>query len=218
MIVHSLGVAGIGDMPVPAERVFLRIARRWYDGFETLGSNKTPPRALDELALAAVLLFCEHGEGFTEVAQLQAKANVILAEKRIVPWVDRLPWRLTQGCGLGELDDNLYHHNSSLRIWAMELGWMARPWLDRDTALPRLLKNVADTLVGVQMAWGLAGTLFPEPEEFYAAAESFQPEDFEDQYAERIARFKTAGLTTAQAPFWKTEATCRRLIIEATLC
>ena len=94
---------------------------------------------------------------------------------------------------------------------------MVRPWLERDTSLPRLLENVAGTLAGVEMAWGLAGELFSSTEDFYAAAESWQPEDHEEQYAERVILLKGRGLTAAQTEFWRTESACRRLISDAAL-
>lgn len=217
---------GLTDVPTPAERVFLLLARRWHAAFTVVESDQAPPRVVDEIALAAALLACEYGTSFTGVAEQQAQANIALAETRSVAWMDRLPWRLViaargvepgQAWELEELVCNLDHHNSALRVWTMEVAWMVHPWLERETALPLLLANVANTLAGVDTAWGLAGTLFDSVEDFYAAAESWQPEDFADQYAQRVALLKSHGLTTAQASLWKTEAACRRLIADAAL-
>lgn len=217
---------GLEDGPAPAERVFLQLARRWREGFADVVPDHAPPRAVDELALAAVLLAREHGAVFTEVAWQQAQANIALAETRSVSWMDRLPWRLAtaarmpdpgRGGACEELICCLDHHTSALRIWTMELAWMVRPWLERETALPRLLKNVADTLAGVEIAWGLAGELFAARDEFHAAAEDWQPEEFAEQHAERVTSLKDQGLTATQASFWKTESACRRLIAETAI-
>lgn len=214
---------GLEDAPTPAERVFVQLCRRWHEGFALVVPDHAPPRAVDELALAAVLFALEHGAAFSDVAWQQAQENIVLTEARRLSWMDRLPWRLASAARLmgpggsrsmEELVHNLDHHNSALRIWTMELGWMVRPWLVRETALPPLLKNVADTLAGVERAWGLAGALFDAVEEFHAAADEWQPEAFAEQYAERVTLFKSRGLTETQASFWKTEAACRRLITE----
>jgi hypothetical protein len=213
---------GPADVPPRAEHVFVRLARQWHEGFAAVEREHAPARSVDELALAAVLLAREHGASFTSAAWQQAEANIALAEKRAVSWIDRLPWRLADGARgqsreLEELDCNLNHHNSALRIWTMELAWMVRSWLDRDTALPLLLENVAGTLAGVAMAWGLAGALFDSAEHFHAAAESWQPEDFAEQYAKRVVLFQERGLLETQVFFWKTEAACRRLIADGAM-
>jgi hypothetical protein len=216
----------LADVPPPAERVFIRLARQWQEGFAAVEREYAPPRSVDELALAAVLLAREHGASFTNVAWQQTEANIALAEKRAVSWIDRLPWRLAhaarltepgQSQELNELDCNLNHHNSAIRIWMMELAWLVRPWLERDTALPRLLENVAGTLAGTAMAWGLAGALFDSAELLHAAAEIWRPEDFAEQYAKRVALFKAEGLLATQVFFWKTEAACRHLIADAAM-
>lgn len=222
----QLPLPGLADLPAPAERVFIRLARRWHEDFTAVECAHAPPRIVDELALAAVLLAREHGVNFTSVAWQQVDANIALAEKRPVSWIDRLPWRLAtatrlmaprQSWGVEELDGTLNHHNSALRIWTMEVAWMVRPWLERDSALPLLLENVAGTLIGVELAWGLAGALFDSTEHFYAAAESWWPGDFAEQYAERVVLFKEKGMLATQAHFWRAEATCRRLIADSAM-
>src|SRR5665213_529895 len=219
---------GLGAMPTPYEGAFIRLARRWYDGSAAVAHDHPLPRIMDELALSAVLLAREYGKSFTNAAWRQAEANIVLAEKRAesLSWADSLPWRIAVSAhslepalcsGLNDLVCNLSHHNSSLRIWSMELAWMVQPWLERNTALPHLLKNVADTLSGVDMAWALAGTFFDSEEQVNAAASSWQPLDYAEQYAERVALFKESGRLSAQAYFWKMEAGCRRLIAEAVV-
>lgn len=99
----------------------------------------------------------------------------------------------------------------------MELAWMVHPWLARESALPLLLENVASTLLGVEMAWGLTRALFDSKESFHAAAESWQPRDFAEQYAKRMVLFRDSGRLAAQASFWHAEAVCRRLIAESAM-
>jgi len=215
--------SAFADVPTPAEHIFIRLAQQWHDGYAAVQPEHAPPRTLDELALAAVLLAREHGASFTNVAWQQVEANIALTGSRSVPWIDRLPWRLAtaarlelpfESVGIEELECNLDHHNSSMRVWTMEVAWMVSPWLLTESAMPLLLQNVAGTLTGAEMAWGLAGALFDSEERFYVEAESWQPEGFAEQYAERVVVFKGMGLLATQAPFWKMEATCRRLIAE----
>jgi len=222
----QLPLPGLADVPTPAERVFIQLSRRWHESFATTEPAHAPTRFVDELALASVLLAREHGASFTNVAWQQVEANIALAGKRSVSWIDRLPWRLAAASRLmapyqsrefQELECNLNHHNSALRIWTMELAWMVSPWLQRDSAIPLLLQNVAGTLVGVEMAWGLAGALFDSTESFYVEAESWQPEDFTEQYAERVMWFREKGLLATQACFWKMETACRRLIADSAM-
>ena len=223
---RQLPLPGLADVPTFAERAFIQLAQNWHEGFAVVGREHAPPRHVDELALAAVLLAREHGASFTNVAWQQAEVNMALAEKRPVPWIDRLPWRLAatarlmqpgEHWGVEDLDGTLNHHNSAVRIWTMEVAWMVRPWLERDAALPLLLENVAGTLAGVERAWGLAGALFDSVEHFYAAAESWQPGHFAKQYAERMALLKERGLLATQASFWMTESACRCLIADRAM-
>lgn len=212
---------GFEDVSTPAERVFSRLARQWHESFAVVEPASAPPRALDELALAALLLARESGAVFTTVAWQQVEANIVLADQRAVTWMDRMPWQLASrarlmGSGrrtqIEDFDGRLNHHNSALRTWTLEVAWMVRPWLERESTLPLLLENVAGTLVGVEMSWGLAGALFDSAEHFYAAADSWQPSDFADQYTARMGVFRKRGLLATQAYFWRVEATCRHII------
>ena len=100
----------------------------------------------------------------------------------------------------------------------MELGWFAISWLNPVDASMRLLKNVADTLVDVSMAAGLAARLFENPEGFFEFAKTFKPpEGFEDQYQDRLKEIKDRGILAMQGTFWRTEASCRNGIERAIL-
>jgi hypothetical protein len=139
--------------------------------------------------------------------------------------MDQMPWRLAsvRYAGMGapaavrELVCNLDHANSSARLWMMEVAWMVRSALPRDDASARLLENVASTLIGVEMAWGLAGQLFDTEEEFLWRADSFVPTDFAAQYADRLAVLRVQPLIQTQAHFWWLEGRCWQLIAETAM-
>jgi hypothetical protein len=80
-----------------------------------------------------------------------------------------------------------------------------------------LLENVASTLTGVDMAWGLAERLCESREEFLRRATSFAPADFAEQYADRVAELRNWSSIRAQAEFWFLESRCRRLIAGAAM-
>jgi hypothetical protein len=146
-----------------------------------------------------------------------------------VSWDDQLSWELCQVPSImvapsetievEKLTVNLDHHNSSIRYWMMEIGWMARPWLTGPEAMPRLLKNLADTLGGPFMAAGLAAALVSTVDEFWTLARGFKPNDdrFAEQYADRLKYVKDHGILEMQTPFWNLEAQCRKMIADAVL-
>lgn len=175
------------------------------------------PRRADELGLACLLLAVEWGSEFTNVAQQMESNRVQAAMRRDVSWMDELSWKLCQCAAceppLSELDAvqeltaNLDHHNSAIRCWMLELGWFTATWLNPVEASVRLLKNLADTLIGPLMAAGLAARLFKDTDSFMAFAHDFQPPaTFEDQYADRLRIVEEQGIISCQAPFWRTEA------------
>lgn len=203
----------------------MRLARAWRVEINGVAPGRALPRRADEIALAALLLAFEHGPGFTPAAWREAEENSGQCAHVLAPWMDRLPWRLApvqftevaRQSAVRELVCNLDHGNSSARIWMMEVAWMVRSVLPRDDASDRLLENVASTLMGVDMAWGLAGGLFETEEEFRLRANSFPPSDFAGQYADRLAVLQGQPLLQTQAHFWWVESRCRRLIAEAAM-
>ena len=222
---NQIPLPGFVTCPTPAERVYVQFARRWRKEFGAVTPSQAPPRSVDEISLAALLMACEHGQTFTNAAWQEAEANSNLCDGRVMPWVDQLPWRLAPA-QFHELPDDqpreqlichLSHPNSSIRVWVMELAWVMRAFLRCDDARQRLLENVAGTMVGVRQAWGLAAELFDSQEEFLATAEGWQPEDFADQYARRLTILKDDGSLQAQASFWRMESGCCRQISSAAL-
>jgi hypothetical protein len=221
----QLPLPGVGECPTLAERAFLVLARNWQVTFKQVPLDSTPPRQADLSLLAALLIAVEHGERFTEVARSQIRDNLELASGRgRGAWLDYLPWSLADASRfvspelsyeVRELVANLIHHKSEIRVWMMEVGWVVRPWLRRESAMAPLLENVASTLIGVELAWGLAATLFDSAVEFQHEAECWIPSDFKDQYGDRLLRLKDSTLS-CQAPFWELETSLRKAAFEAT--
>lgn len=212
----QLPLTGVAETPTSAERVFLSLARSWAKQFSEVPENRAPSRDLDELALSALILANGYGSQFTIVAQRQVAANIELTHRRgSGGWLDRMTWSLMQMCSwqtsedcwqIQELVANLNHHNSAIRLWMMEIAWVIRGRLPRERVLPILLENVASTLAGVEMAWGLAAALFEERTVFDDAAAAWLPgNNFDQQYIERTKKLKDQTLA-CQADHWKLEA------------
>ena len=215
---------GLEDVPTQEERVFVNLARLWYLKFSVVPTSHAPPREVDELALSAALIAREHGRRFTKVAREQTDQNVALAERRPVAWMDRLPWGLISaawayvpktGPAVEELIANLNHHNSALRIWVLEMAWIFREWLPKEKVLDPLLENVASTIAGVELSWGLAATLFCDQAEFQAKAAEWQSPNFEDQYVNRVDYLKSREVACFQESFLEVEKRCRHIIAES---
>lgn len=218
----QLPLTGLAESPAPSERVFLSLARSWATHFEKLPENRPPPRNADELALGALAIANDYGTQFTAVAKHQIAANIELTHRRgNSGWLDRMAWSLMQMCSLEtsgdhwqiqELVANLNHHNSAIRIWMMEIAWIIRGRLPRERVLPILLDNVASTLAGVEMAWGLAAALYEERTAFDAAATGWLPNThFDEQYVERAQKLKDQTFA-CQAELWKLEARLYRCL------
>lgn len=214
--------------PTVAERAFLALAREWQAEVERSPKDSALPRAVDVRALSCLLLAVEWGADFTSVARDQMETNRLAAEgRREMSWMDQLSWNLclasslvspSQCSAMQELTANLDHHNSSIRCWMMEIGWFAVPWLNPVEAAVRLLKNLADTLAGPFMAAGLAARFFDNADGFLGFARHFKPPDsFAEQYRNRLKYVEEHGIREIQAPFWETEAICRKAIEQAGL-
>ncbi len=183
------------------------------------------PAELDKLSLACLLLAAEWGNRSPEATSASLAACLDKAAGRF--WGDLLPWQLALGCchhnprgvcGTDELTANLDHHNSSIRLWMFELAWCIRNKVNGENVVPRLLKNVADTLSHVSTSLSLCRAMFPTDEAFWRAADEFRPPpDFEKQYRERIALARKEGLAKLQSHFEGMELGLRQLICETAL-
>ena len=214
------------------ERAFLVLAREWREESRKIRAEQCLSAQADTLAKACLLLAVEWGADFTDAARSEMEANRAMAESRRKPsWIDELPWRLcltshipqppSDEPAVWELTTNLDHHNSSIRIWMMQLGWMVVPWIDPVEATVRLMKNLADTLSGPFMAAGLAARFFEikgKPERFLSFAKAVKPSDrFENQYHDRLEQVKERGVLAMQVNFWRSEALCRKEIERAAM-
>jgi len=71
---------------------------------------------------------------------------------------------------------------------------MVRSWLDREEAVPHLLENVAGTIIGVEMAWGLAGSFLSTEYQFIQATTQGTPQArFLKQYAGDVKNWRSVA-------------------------
>jgi hypothetical protein len=182
------------------------------------------PAELDDLSLACLLLAVEWGNRAPDTTSADLAACLDKAAGGF--WGDRLPWCLALDfcrhnprgvSGLEDLATNLDHHNSSIRFWMFKLAWCVRPRLDAVEATARLWKDVADTLGYWDSALGLCRSLFPNDEEFWAVADNFQPEDYAEQYRDRLTLTRKEGLPIFEQRFLRLELRLRRLIDQTAL-
>lgn len=211
-----------------AERIFLRISQKWARDFGEVPSNHAPPRIVDEMALSCLLLAVEWGNRFSEAASMQMELNAEFTSKEYFWWLDNLLWTLTlssltpnpsESIAIERLSTNLDHRDSSIRGFMMEMGWIVRRWLSRESVIPRLLKNVSDTLGHVDIALGLAYSFFDGEEDFEQAVQIYEPESifFTDQFADRIGFYRDKGFERTQWSLLKLELRLRRIIEENIL-
>jgi hypothetical protein len=189
-------------------------------------------KALERNDLATILK--AHG-GFSSRAEIlknftaEERRKLFEFMRKGAQGPDALLWELCQvpfmrvsppeTVAVEKLTVNLDHHESSTRYWMMEIGWIARSWLAAPEAIPRLLKNLADTLHDPFEAAGLAASLASASDKFWTLASDFKPSDplFVKQYADRLKIAKEEGFLMMQASFWELEEHCRKVIADAVL-
>lgn len=227
----QLEFPALATLPSMAERTFLVLAREWQAEALSKAGGCHYSRQAERLQLACLLLVVEHGKagnGFTRVACDQINANNQTAiDRRAKRWHDGWSWGLCWSAlartpaktfAVETLISSLDHPNSSIRDWMLELGWMVAPLLSRDQALVPLLTNFADKLGGVWESMGLAARFFQSTEDLERFAKEFKPpEDYKDQYEERMKELHTVGIGRMQVHFWRTEAICRSEIARAIM-
>ncbi len=230
-LAEQLSLPCMEERPTIAEQIFLVLARRWKAHMERQivedPEQKTPPRSIDEVGFACLLLSQGWGGRFGSIAFRQAQENIDFILQRKLSWLDELLWSLCTvprfptpahsrpvKCLVGNLD----HHKSDIRVWCLELGWMVKSWLPFEESVQPLLKNLADTIIGALMAAGLAAALFDDDKAFFAYAQAFTPESpFENQYSERLVEAKNQSIIIVQGEFWQLESACRKIIEEVAL-
>ncbi len=226
---EQLKLPGIETQAIIAEQVFETLARQWQAEYECQESPRKLTNNMGDLALTCVLLSVEWGRLFSPAAFDQMTRNKeIAAAHSQVSWMNELPWALCLSArspaapakrhSVMDLTCNLDHHNSAIRCWMLQIAWFAAPWMNPVEAVVRLLNNFAGTLVWPYESYGLAARFFDDSEErLQTFADGFKPQNFEDQYRRRLEDVKKHGLTELQAPFWQTEAICRKKIEQAFL-
>lgn len=226
---RRLPLLELGWPPMVAESAFVELADRWREQVRQTPDESPLPGSADDVALACLLLAADWGAEFSEVASSRIRSNQQIAAKRgWRAWMDRLSWDLCEACRMSspaesrsfmKLTANLDHHNSSIRIWMMEIGWCVREWLKSDEAIKRLLNNFGTTIYGPSMAAGLAACLFDSVEDFleFAGSYAMPGGHHEDQYRASLKEISRASIVEAQAPLWQMECECRRLIERTSL-
>jgi hypothetical protein len=224
----TTGQRWLHGIPPPAEHrvadvCLYRLCRQFHAACPP-GDGPPLPAELDDLARACLLLAHEHGSRSPDCTTHAMEECLSAVRARF--WGDQLPWRLALACcrhnpngrqGLGELTANLDHHNSSIRLWMLELAWLIRDRLDPDCAVPKLLNNAANTLGHWDAAAGLCRALHRNDDNFWVSADAHEPEDFADQYRQRLKFIRERGLPAFTARFENMELRLRRLIDDAAL-
>ena len=201
------------------------MARQWHEEVSAADPDKPLPMSADQLAFSSLLLAVARGHEFSNAARQQAEADKEAVADRRVAWAEQLPWALAESAHPASISHrtdyvetltvNLDHHRSSIRIWMMKIGWIVRFWLVPAEATPRLLKDLADTLGGPDLAAGLAAALAPTEDEFWGLARGFDPPSgFADQYLNRLDQIKKlTAFWGSKHLFWKLEAECWKVML-----
>ncbi len=227
-VAGQLNLPGFSVTPPLAERAFLVLARNWAAQYEEQGNPKRMTRELRAIELACLLLSVEWGREFTVVATRQVEINrAIAARHRESSWHCTISWRLCEAARLlnpektivaNELLVNLNHGTSDIRCWMMELAWVVRDWLPFDEVMEQLLDNIARTLVGIEMALGLARMLCTTDQVLKANIQAFRPDPvYVKQFEYRVEKAREIGYANLEKSFLETEAICRRLVEKAIL-
>jgi hypothetical protein len=228
---EQMNLPGFSKVQGLGEDVFLLLARKWCNDFKKINENDALPESLDLIALSCLLLSLEWGKNFTESALFQIEKSYEVAEaRRHYLWHNQLSWQLCESAfvlnpteteAVNRLTANLNHHNSSIRCWMLKIAWIIRPWLDPSKALPLLFENLSDALMGPFMSAGLAAAIIGDRNDdldkiFFEKARNFNPShENENQFQDRIMFIKENGIYPAQAPFWRLESHCWRIIVRA---
>lgn len=134
-----------------------------------------------------------------------------------IAWPRQCPEPYLEMPSLEQLTVNLDHHNSSLRLWMLEIAWCVRDRLNPVEATVRLLKNVADTIAYWDSSLGLCRAIYPTNDAFWTMVDSFKPKDFASQYQLRVVTAREKGLTIFQDHLERMEQRVRGLIRQAAL-
>jgi hypothetical protein len=140
---RQIPLPGFVSVAGPAEQTYLHLACEWRDEIAGVERGRPPPRRVDEIALAALLLAFEHGVGFSSAAWHDADRNTKSCQHAYLPWLDQLPWLLghlscsgaSDRFAIRQLVGKLNHGNLSIRVWMMGVAWMIRGVLPREEVI-----------------------------------------------------------------------------------
>lgn len=205
-------------LPTVADRCLTHFATRFLEGADGCVDDELP-RKMEEAAFACVMLSDTYREQFTENHMPLLHSCCEALKPRPFSYVDMLPFSLCLALLRPEdeitkmLKRHFVNGQSSIRVYAMELGWILRRHLSHEKCAPLLLKNVADTLGGWVESLALCSAIFPEVDAFWAEANAFDPEPrFANQYQERLERAKEFGLGACRIHLIDLESTIRKII------
>ena len=179
----------------------------------------------DEIAYACLLVH----NSFSSISEnLEESFEAYWKIKKLIDRLDednaleiiKLPWKLMipSNDSLEDLIHNLDHHSSAVRLWMMDLTWVVQKSLYKDAVLPLLLTNVANTLCGHNLAWGLAARYFENDEKFYEYAQNWTPPSkFIEQYMTRVHFYHELGSIKTQATFIENERNCWKTLTSILL-
>ena len=116
-------------------------------------------------------------------------------------WTSSLPYALVAESfssygkdAIEKLGANLDHHNSGIRMWTLEMGWiLRRRW--SVNIRPRLFEAFGGNIFDPDEAMALAYIVSENWDEFIRAADAYVPERHAAQYRDRLAsvrRFPSA--------------------------
>lgn len=126
----------------------------------------------------------------------EVRANVWAAQaalQRSMGWYHQLPLDLTHGLIEGQTSDplslliaNLNHHNSAIREYVVETGWIARRLLTPAGLADRLRENIASTLLYWEHSVVLLRGVCASDDEMWLLLDGYEAAEYQEQYLSRV--------------------------------
>jgi hypothetical protein len=187
-----------------AEKTLCALVQAFQAQYAEARHSLPLPYSLDLLAFACLLVVSEHTLSHQDaVSDLIRDSREMVLEDAMIN-LDGLPWiAMVDLIEQGQLSKSttrllllyLCHQSSSIRGYSLNLAWILRTYVPVEQTVPVLLKNVADTLMYVEMSLALAREICGGEDEFWKTADAFEPEPrFASQYRARIQEVKSRGL------------------------
>lgn len=224
---------------IVAEHLLLRLLTDYSDIVSAPTCQLPLSPEADLLVLAILRLVDEYEQDFVDRGLIGNKLNECRTHIRRLydnspPYIphswakaEELPLILAlnaiqpedQEFDLFDIYSMLGHGMSDIRRHCFNVFWFFKLHTLRDLAVFYLFRNLTDTLGYVGSAAGIARALFPSDTEFFAAAARFKPpEEFTEQFADRIKWLEEDGvLKECQNNFLPLEIKVRQKIESITL-